>query len=139
MKIYQIILNQFIKEEINQLQEREYEAPPEMLDALRDKLKMNPLNRFIEKFKAINSIPPSYRSFLHNGQTFDIIYEGFSLLAKIGSKKYYLNNISENNYAIQHINRLLIGSKVKPEDEEGEEDLGGDLPPPPAGEDEDEA
>ena len=72
-----------------------------------------------------------------NTDQFDIIYEDFSLLAKVGSKEYFLNDIDEKNYAIKHINRLLIGAKVKPEDEEdeeGEEDLGGDipdLPPPP--------
>ena len=123
-------LKQYIKEEITKLQEVEYEAPAEILDVLRDRLKMDPLTRYIEKFKAINSIPPSYRVFLHNGEFFDIIYEDFSLLAKVGSKEYFLNDIDERNYAIKDINRLLTGAKVKPEDEEGEEDL-EDLPPPP--------
>ena len=54
----------------------------------------------------------------------------FSLLVKVGSKEYFLNDIDERNYAIKDINRLLTGAKVKPEDEEGEEDL-EDLPPPP--------
>ena len=123
-------LKQYIKEEITKLQEVEYEAPAEILDVLRDRLKMDPLTRYIEKFKAINSIPPSYRVFLHNGEFFDIIYEDFSLLVKVGSKEYFLNDIDERNYAIKDINRLLTGAKVKPEDEEGEEDL-EDLPPPP--------
>ena len=79
-------LKQYIKEEITRLQEKQYPVPPEILDVLRDRLKMDPLTRYIEKFKAINSIPPSYRVFLHNGEFFDIIYEDFSLLAKIGSK-----------------------------------------------------
>ena len=124
-------LIKLIKEEIIKLQEVEYAAPPEILDALQNKLKLDPVNRYVEKFKAVNSIPPSYRVFLHNGEFFDIIYEDFSLLAKIKDKEYFLNDIDEKNYAIKDINRLLIGSKVKPEDEEGEEDLGGDLPPPP--------
>jgi len=131
-------LKQYIKEEITRLQEKQYPAPPEILDALKNKLKINPLIRYVENLKAINSIPPSYRVFLLNGEFFDIIYEDFSLLVKIGSKEYFLNKIDEKNYAIQHINRLLIGSKIKPEDEdkEGEDDMkgddmGGDLPPPP--------
>ena len=131
-------LKQYIKEEISRLQEKQYPAPPEILDALKNKLKINPLIRYVENLKAINSIPPSYRVFLLNGEFFDIIYEDFSLLVKIGSKEYFLNKIDEKNYAIQHINRLLIGSKIKPEDEdkEGEDDMkgddmGGDLPPPP--------
>ena len=127
-------LKQYIKEEITKLQETQYPAPPEILDVLRDKLKLNPLIRYIEKLKAVNSIPPSYRVFLHNGEFFDIIYEDFSLLAKVGSKEYFLNDIDEKNYAIKDINRLLVGTKVKPEDEgeEGEEGDIPDLPPPPA-------
>ena len=125
-------LKQYIKEEVTRLQETQYPAPPEILDALKNKLKMDPLIRYVENLKAVNSIPPSYRVFLLNGEFFDIIYEDFSLLAKIGSKEYFLNRVEEKNYAIQHINRLLTLSKVKPEDEEGEEDLGGDLPPPPS-------
>tara|TARA_R100001163_G_C4922108_1_gene101864 strand:+ start:136 stop:570 length:435 start_codon:yes stop_codon:yes gene_type:complete len=131
-------LKKLIKEEIIKLQEKQYPVPPEILDVLKNKLKLNPLIRYVENLKAVNSVPPSYRVFLLNGEFFDIIYEDFSLLVKIGSKEYFLNDIDEKNYAIQHINRLLTGSKVKPEDEEGEgggEDLGGDLPdipsPPP--------
>ena len=136
-------LKQYIKEEITRLSEKQYPAPPEILDVLKNKLKMDPLIRYVENLKAVNSIPPSYRVFLINGESFDLIDEDFSLLVKIGSKEYYLNNISEKNYAIQHINRLLTGSKVKPEEEEeedmGGDDLGGDMPPlpePPSLEDE---
>ena len=136
-------LKKYIKEEITRLSEKQFPAPPKILDVLKNKLKMDPLIRYVENLKAVNSIPPSYRVFLHNGEFFDIIDEDFSLMVKIGSKEYYLNNVSEKNYAIQHINRLLIGSKIKPEDEE-EEDMGGDdvggdmppLPPPPSLEDE---
>ena len=134
-------LKQYIKEEITRLSEKQYPAPPEILDVLRNKLKLDPVIRYVENLKAVNSIPPSYRIFLHNGESFDIIYEDFSLLAKIGSKEYFLNDIDEKNYAIKDINRLLTRSKVKPEEEggeEGEEDMGGDmggdippLPPPP--------
>tara|TARA_R110000765_G_C18483976_1_gene553003 strand:- start:23 stop:460 length:438 start_codon:yes stop_codon:yes gene_type:complete len=118
-------LKKYIKEEIIKLSERQFPIPPKILDVLKNKLKMDPLIRYVENLKAVNSIPPSYRVFLINGESFDLIDEDFSLLVKIGSKEYYLNNISEKNYAIQHINRLLTGSKVKPEEEE-EEDMGGD-------------
>ena len=126
-------LKQYIKEEITRLSEEQFPAPPEIIDVLKNRLKMDPLIRYVENLKAVNSIPPSYRVFLLNGEFFDIIYEDFSLLAKIGSKEYFLNDIDEKNYAIKHINRLLTGSKVKPEDEDEDEDddLGGDLPPPP--------
>tara|TARA_R110000782_G_scaffold178172_1_gene269056 strand:- start:305 stop:715 length:411 start_codon:yes stop_codon:yes gene_type:complete len=124
-------LRQYIREEIIKLQEVQYPIPPEILDVIKNKLKLNPLIRYVNNLKAVNSVPPSYRVFLLNGEFFDVIYEDFSLLVKIGSKEYFLNDIDEKNYAIQHINRLLVGSKVKPEDEESEEDLEGDLPPPP--------
>jgi len=134
-------LKQYIKEEVQKLQEREYDAPPEILDMLKNRLELDPLVRYINNFKAINSIPPSYRAFLHNGEYFDIIYEDFSLLIKIGSKEYYLNDIDEKNYAMQHINRLLTGPRIRPEkgdDEEDEGTKGGGgklppLPPPPKG------
>ena len=132
-------LKQYIKEEITRLQEEQYPVPPEIKDVLKNKLKLNPLIRYIENLKAVNSVPPSYRAFLLNGQFFDIIYEDFSLLVKIGSKEYFLNDIDEKNYAIQHINRLLTGNKIKPEEEEEEDleadmpdtDMGGDIPTPP--------
>ena len=134
------LLKQYIKEEITRLQETQYPAPPEILDALKNKLKLDPIIRYVENLKAVNSIPPSYRIFLHNGEFFDIIYEDFSLLAKIGSKEYFLNDIDEKNYAIKDINRLLTGAKVKPEDEEGGDDIGGDTPPlPPPPDEEPEA
>ena len=143
-------LKQYIKEEITRLSEKQYPAPPEILDVLRNKLRLNPLIRYIENLKAVNSVPPSYRVFLLNGEFFDIIYEDFSLLAKIGSKEYFLNDIDEKNYAIKDINRLLTKRPVTPftapegeEGEEGEEDMGmggaggaggaggGATPPPP--------
>ena len=128
-------LKQYIKEEVIKLSERQFPAPPKILDVLKNKLKMDPLIRYVENLKAVNSIPPSYRVFLVNGESFDLIDEDFSLLIKIGSKEYFLNDIDEKNYAIQHINRLLTGSKIKPEDEEDEEgegdDIGEDLPPLP--------
>ena len=132
-------LKKYIKEEIVKIQEEQYPAPPEILDTLKFKLKLNPLIRYIEKLKAVSSIPPSYRIFLLNGEFFDVIYEDFSLLVKIGAKEYFLNDIDEKNYAIQHINRLLTGSKVKPEEGSEEDDLGGDIPPPPPPAEEPEA
>ena len=56
-------LKQYIKEEIKKLSEVQYPAPPEILDVLQNKLKLNPLIRYVENLKAINSVPPSYRVF----------------------------------------------------------------------------
>ena len=142
-------LREYIKKEIKFLKEQKvkkrYPMPPEIKDALENKLKMFPLIRFVSNLKAINSIPPSYRIFLLNGKHFDIIYDDYSLMAKIGIDEYYLGDLDERNYAIKHINRLMTKPIMKTGDEEVE-DIGGALPaapaspptPPPADEPEDE-
>ena len=142
-------LKKYIEKEIKFLKEQKvkkrYPMPPEIKDALENKLKMFPLIRFVSNLKAINSIPPSYRIFLLNGKHFDIIYEDYSLMAKIGIDEYYLGDLDERNYAIKHINRLMTKPIMKTGDEEVE-DIGGALPaapanpptPPPADEPEDE-
>lgn len=123
-------LKQYIKEEIIKLQEKKYKAPPELIDLLKNKLKMNPLIRFVDKFKAVNTIPPSYRVFLLNGKTFDVYYETFSLMVKIKEKEYFVGDLDERNYAIKHINRLLQEPMATPgTGEEGEE---GETTPPAA-------
>ena len=91
---------------------------------------MYPLVRFVSNLKAVNSIPPSYRIFLLNGQHFDIYYEDYSLMAKIGVDEYYLADLDERNYAVKHINRLLTKPIIKVGDGEETEDVGGDVIPP---------
>ena len=126
-------LREYIKKEIKFLKEQKvkkrYPMPPEIKDALENKLKMFPLIRFVSNLKAINSIPPSYRIFLLNGKHFDIIYEDYSLMAKIGIDEYYLGDIEEKNYAIKHINRLM----TKPLMKKGGDESEGDTAPPPVG------
>ena len=125
-----------IYESLVRLTEKKYSAPSEILDALKNKLKMNPLIRYVRYLKALNSIPPAYTVFLLNGNYFDIIYEDFSLLIKIGSKEYYIGDMDERNEAIDHINRLLTQRPIKSfggeeEDMEGEapeEDMEGETP-----------
>jgi len=124
-----------IKEEISRLREAEYDAPAEIIDTLQDKLQMAPIERFVEKFKAVNSIPPSYRVFLHNGQFFDIVYEAFSLMIKAKGKEWYIADRYERAEAIKYINDLLTVNQMVP-DTAGEEEedpfsaLGLDKPSP---------
>ena len=101
----------------------------EIKDALENKLEMYPLIRFVSNLKAVNSIPPSYRIFLLNGNHFDIIYEDYSLMVKIDKTEYYLADLDERNYAKKHINRLLVDPIMKTGDEE-EEDTAIDTPSP---------
>ena len=130
-----ILSTRLMNEEIkfkNLIQEKlkKYPIPQEIEYALTKTLKMNPLIRFVKNLKAINSIPESYRVFLLNNQYFDIIYESFSLMVKIGTKEYFIGDIAEKNYAIKHINRLMTEPIIKTgEDEEGA-DIEGETPPP---------
>ena len=126
-------LKKYIKKEIKFLKEQKikkrYPMPPEIKDALENQLEMYPLIRFISNLKAVNSIPPSYRVFLLNGNYFDIIYEDYSLMVKIGVNKYYLADMDERNYAKKHINKLLVDPIMKSGDEEAE-DTATDTPSP---------
>ena len=116
-------LNQYIKHLVEQETNRRFPMPPEIKDALVNKLKMDPLPRYVKSLKAVNSIPASYRIFLHNNQFFDIIYEEYSLMVKVKTNEYYLADLDERNYAIKDINRLLTGPIKKKDEEEDEEDF----------------
>tara|TARA_Y100000004_G_scaffold40919_1_gene44366 strand:- start:682 stop:1131 length:450 start_codon:yes stop_codon:yes gene_type:complete len=126
-------LKKYIKKEIKSLIEnkivKRYDIPEEIKDALENQLEMYPLIRFVSNLKAVNSIPPSYRVFLLNGNHFDIIYEDYSLMVKIEVNKYYLADMDERNYAKKHINKLLVDPIMKSGDEEAE-DTATDTPSP---------
>ena len=68
-------LRKYIRKEIQTLHEQKsYPVPLELMDVMKDILQMRPLKRYVNNIKAVNSIPPSYKIFLHNAQSFDIIY-----------------------------------------------------------------
>ena len=144
-------LNQIIKEEVKSLKLeqdiKKYPIPPEIIIALEEKLKMNPIVRFVKDVKALNSIPPAYKIILHNDQYFDIYYEDFSLMVKIQAREYYLMDMEERSNAIEHINRLMtirpVPSVIPSEEEDEEIDNfedeapeGEETPPPPPEEEE---
>ena len=116
-------LREHIKNEISRLVEEKYQAPSEIIDALKMDLRLNPLIRYVSTLKAANTIPPSYEIRLLNGTSFMIYYEDFSLMVKIGTKKYFLGDFQEKNQAIDHINKLLTSSQFNPNkgEETGEE------------------
>ena len=113
-------LREQIRKEIKSLMEAKYPAPPEIMNALRNNLRLRPVIRYVNNLKAVNSIPPSYRVFLHNGMSFDLIIEEMSMVAKIGTKSYWLMNGDEKAEAIKELNRLL----TQPIPSSGEEDTG---------------
>ena len=126
-------LRKYIRKEIQSLHEQKsYPVPLELIDVMKDELEMRPLKRYVNNIKAINSIPPSYKIFLHNGQDFDIIYLGDQLnnfKVRISDKEYDLLIMDDKNSAIYALNRLLT-SPLPPNfgDSDGEEtdgDFGG--------------
>ena len=113
-------LREHIKKTISRLMEEKYPAPLEIIDALKMDLKLSPLIRYVKELKAANTVPPSYEVRLLNGASFMIYYEDFSLMVKIGSKKYYLGDFEEKNQAIDHVNKLLTDPQIGGEEETGE-------------------
>ena len=117
-------LREQIRKEIVKLSEelgmKKYPLPLEIRKSLVQDLKLKPLIRYVNNVKAANTVPPSYRIFLHNGQDFDLYTEERSIVAKIGSKTYYLMDREENAEAIKELNRLL----TQPIPTSGEEDSG---------------
>ena len=116
-------LREHIKKTNSRLAEEKYQAPVEIVDALKMDLMLNPLIRYVKELKAANTIPPSYEVRLLNGTSFMIYYEEFSLMIKIGTKEYYLGDEKEKNFAIKHINKLLTDPKIgKGEETDSTED-----------------
>ena len=116
-------LREHIKKTISILMEQKYQAPAEIVDALKMDLMLNPLIRYVKELKAANTVPPSYEVRLLNGTSFMIYYEEFSLMIKIGTKEYYLGDEKEKNFAIKHINKLLTDPKIgKGEETDSTED-----------------
>ena len=104
-------LRKYIRKEIQSLHEQKsYPVPLELIDVIKDELEMRPLKRYVNNIKAVNSIPPSYKIFLHNDQDFDIIYLGDQLnnfKVRISDKEYDLLVLDDKNLAIDALNRLL--------------------------------
>ena len=104
-------LRKYIRKEIQSLHEQKsYPVPLELMDLMKDELEMRPLKRYVNNIKAVNSIPPSYKIFLHNGQDFDIIYLGDQInnfKVRISDKEYDLLVLDDKNLAIDALNRLL--------------------------------
>ena len=117
-------LREHIRKEITRIFEelgmRKYPTPPEIMNALVNDLRLRPVIRYVNNVKAANTVPPSYMIFLHNGQSFQLYIEKSSIVAKIGTKSYWLMNGDETAEATKALNRLL----TQPIPSSGEEDTG---------------
>ena len=97
-------LREQIRKEIVKLSEelgmKKYPLPLEIRKSLVQDLKLKPLIRYVNNVKAANTVPPSYRIFLLSGQHFDIIYEDYSLVVKVGHEEYYLGDVGVHYYLV---------------------------------------
>ena len=132
-------LREHIRKEITRLSEEKYSLPSELIKALKVDLKLNPLIRYVNFAKAVNSVPPSYEIFLINGTKFLLIHETFSLAVEIDNKKYFLGDSGELAAAKKEINRLLTEPQFNPGGEEGGGEEGGEEPTEEPAEEEPEA
>lgn len=105
------------------------------LDAALVDLMTDHYRDYITGVYVIAPRPTTFRILLHNGQEFYLIYGIESYTAKISGKKYYLLNLSEEQFAINAIASLLElgmppGSEGPGEQMDNEADIKGgeDLP-----------
>jgi len=135
------ILRQLIKEEIEDFQNSQpltFENDPleyilqkyPSLDATMTDLMTPHYRDYISGVFVTAPKPTTFRVVLHNGQEFYLIYGPKSYTAKVSGKKYYLLNLSEEEFAITSIAQLLElglppGSSGPNKPEENQADLQG--------------
>jgi hypothetical protein len=85
---------------------------------------------FIKDIWWVAPRPTTFKVILENDQYFYLIYGQRSWTAKVSGKKYYLNNINEEQNAAKAIADLLMYSPaVSKEEVSGEVPTGGEIPP----------
>lgn len=77
------------------------------LDATLSDLLTDSYKDYITGVFVMAPIPTTFKILLHNGQYFFLIYAKDSYIAKIAGKKYYLNDLGAEEYAIKSIADLL--------------------------------
>ena len=133
------ILRQLIKEEIEDFKNSQlltFESDPleyilqkyPSLDATMTDLMTPHYRDYISGVFVTAPKPTTFRVVLHNGQEFYLIYGPEAYTAKVAGKKYYLLNLSEEQFAITSIAQLLElglppGSTGPNEPEENQADL----------------
>jgi hypothetical protein len=78
---------------------------------------------FIKDIWWVAPRPTTFKIILANGQFFYLIYTERSWIAKVEGKKYYLENISEEENASNAIARILMYGGVEKEEPKGEEEI----------------
>ena len=130
--------DKFVKKTDDVLQTQDVEVEVEKFPLLTQfptlkeviiKLLTKQYSEFIKDIWWVAPRPTTFKVILENDQYFYLIYGQRSWVAKVSGKKYYLNNINEEQNAARAIADLLMsGSPAKKEEVSGEVPTGGETP-----------
>jgi hypothetical protein len=87
-------------------------------------------DEFIEDVKWTVPKPSTFMVVLKNGQSFDLKWTGKGFQATVEGKRYFLNNVSDYQQALDSLNRILKDGPITQGEEPGGEDFAAE---PPAG------
>jgi hypothetical protein len=104
---------------------------PELKRVISDLL-TDEFDNFLSHIDWVSPKPTTFRINLKNGQNFFLIYGTRSWIAQVEGKKYYLQNLQEEERACESISRILRISPSK--QPSGENDGFSDFDPNPKGE-----
>jgi len=133
------LTDKFIKKSDDVLQTQDVEVEEDAFPLLTQfptlkevivKLLTRQYSDFISDVWWVAPRPTTFKVILQNEQYFYLIYGQRSWVAKISGKKYYLNNINEEQNAAKSIADLLMyGAPAQKEEVSGEVPTGGETPP----------
>jgi hypothetical protein len=87
-------------------------------------------NEFVEDVKWTVPKPSTFMIVLKNGQSLDLKWTGKGFEATVEGKRYFLNNVSDYQQALDSLNRILKDGPITQGEEPGGEDFATE---PPAG------
>ena len=137
--VKQTLTDKFIKKTDDVLQTQDVEVEEETYPLLKQfpslkeviiDLLTKQYKDFIKDIWWVAPRPTTFKIILENDQYFYLIYGQRSWIAKVSGKKYYLNNINEEQNAARAIADLLMfGPAATKEEVSGEVPTGGEIPP----------
>ena len=98
---------------------------PTLKDAI-EKLLTTEFDHFVDEIHWVAPKPSTFKIQFKSGQSFLLKWLGKGFQAQIEGKRFFLNNISEYQQALERINELLKNGPVSAADEFGEEGGFGD-------------
>jgi hypothetical protein len=136
--VKQTLTDKFVKKTDDVLQTQDVEVEVETFPLLTQfptlkevivKLLTKQYSDFINDIWWVAPRPTTFKVILQNEQYFYLIYGQRSWIAKVSGKKYYLNNINEEQNAAKAIADLLMyGAPTQKEEVSGEVPTGGETP-----------